>query len=354
MRSRLSRGTLLACVTALGASALGSGMAPGTGAAASEAARVAPRPAAILNEGAAAAKGGEAPARPSEAPAAETPAKPAVEAVETGRAPASPAAAPSTIVVAPVKQPLPESQPPVAAEHEQPAQPAPEKPASETKAVATPPPPPPAPTLVAEIDLTRQRMMVSEGGRIKYSWPISSGRAGYLTPTGSFRPSWMAKMWYSKQYDDAPMPHAVFFNKGIAVHGTHATGLLGRPASHGCVRLSPSNAATFYALVNRHTKARTRIKVTGKTPTTAVAQRREPRGSARDRYASAPPPRQARPYPPPRVYAPPRYSYNDYARGGGFTPGPRFVYPGDPIPHGYRAGRPLYRPYGGPRVYYVD
>lgn len=132
---------------------------------------------------------------------------------------------------------------------------------------------PPAPSLLVDIDLTRQRMTVQAGGKPLHSWAISSGRHGFLTPRGSFRPQWAAKMWYSRKYDDAPMPHAVFFNGGVAVHATGATGLLGSPASHGCVRLAPGNAATFYNLVYKHGFKATRIVVHGNTPAAAVARR---------------------------------------------------------------------------------
>ena len=106
-------------------------------------------------------------------------------------------------------------------------------------------------------------MTVSEDGVAKYTWAISSARAGYRTPTGTFKPTWMSKMWYTRQYDMAPMPHAVFFSGGVAIHATQATGMLGNPASHGCVRLAPRNAAAFYALVNKHGKDLTRIAVHG-------------------------------------------------------------------------------------------
>jgi lipoprotein-anchoring transpeptidase ErfK/SrfK len=135
--------------------------------------------------------------------------------------------------------------------------------APEVVIAAEPPPPPPTPTLLVDIDLSTQRMTVSENGAAKYTWAISSARAGYRTPTGSFKPTWMSKMWYSRQYDMAPMPHAVFFSGGVAIHATYATGMLGNPASHGCVRLAPKNAATFYSLVNKHTKDLTRIAVHG-------------------------------------------------------------------------------------------
>ncbi len=136
---------------------------------------------------------------------------------------------------------------------------------------------PPPPSLVARINLSTQRMEVQIDGHTAHSWPISSGRAGYLTPTGKFGIQRMHKMWYSRKYDDAPMPHAVFFNGGIAVHGTSSVGMLGRPASHGCIRLAPKNAAQFYALINKHGRASTRIEVHGSTPKRAYAERKSKR-----------------------------------------------------------------------------
>lgn len=158
------------------------------------------------------------------------------------------------------------------------------KPEAATTEAAAAPPPPPAPTLLIDIDLTSQRMSVTENGTQKHTWPISSARAGYRTPAGTFKPQWMSKMWYSRQYDYSPMPHAIFFSGGTAIHATYATGALGRPASHGCVRLAPGNAATIFKLVNKHGKDLTRITVHG-TPRyrePAVAGRRDSR-----RYASA-------------------------------------------------------------------
>jgi lipoprotein-anchoring transpeptidase ErfK/SrfK len=131
-------------------------------------------------------------------------------------------------------------------------------------------PPKPATTLVANVDLSKQQLTVLVNGKVRHQWPISSGRAEFPTPVGSFRPEWMAKMWYSKKYDDAPMPHAVFFKNGAAIHATNATGMLGRPASHGCVRLAPANAAQFYALVQSHGMVHSKIAVFG-TPKFAPA-----------------------------------------------------------------------------------
>ncbi len=135
------------------------------------------------------------------------------------------------------------------------------------EAAAPPAKPKPLPTtLVARIDLTSQTMTVKAGGKTIHTWKVSTGAPGYATPAGNFRPSWMAKDWRSRQYDDAPMPYSVFFNRGIAVHGTTNPGSLGRAASHGCVRLTTSNAGKFFKLVQRHGMAPTRIVVHGRQP----------------------------------------------------------------------------------------
>lgn len=138
------------------------------------------------------------------------------------------------------------------------------KSAPSVAAKAAPKPRPLPPTLTASIDLSRQTMTVSIDGEQRYRWPISSGTSRYPTPTGNFMPQRTAKMWYSKQYDNAPMPNAVFINGGVAVHGTFQTAALGSPASHGCIRLSPANAKTFYSLVERHSIYRTRVSVRGR------------------------------------------------------------------------------------------
>ena len=120
-----------------------------------------------------------------------------------------------------------------------------------------------APTLTAKIDLASQSMTVYEDGVAKYSWPISSGTAGHPTPRGTFHPQWTAKMWYSRKYDNAPMPNAVFINGGVAIHGTPHVGRLGSPASHGCIRLAPGNAKAFYNLVHKHGLKKVRVSVVG-------------------------------------------------------------------------------------------
>lgn len=155
-------------------------------------------------------------------------------------------------------------------------------------AAAKPAEPPalPAPTLRILVDLGAQQVMLAEHGTTLHTWPISSGRAGYATPAGSFHPQWSSRMWYSRKYDMAPMPYAVFFNGGIAFHATAATHLLGRPASHGCIRLAPANARLLYGLIHRHGYTATEISVAG----TALA------GSQPTRPAVAEP-RKGRRYP---------------------------------------------------------
>lgn len=118
-----------------------------------------------------------------------------------------------------------------------------------------------AASLVAHVSISNQTMTVSQYGRVIYTWKVSTARAGYVTPRGSWKPKRMHKMWYSRKYDMSPMPYSVFYNGGYAVHGTGAVKQLGRPASHGCVRLATGNAATFYSLVRQIGPANTRIVV---------------------------------------------------------------------------------------------
>jgi lipoprotein-anchoring transpeptidase ErfK/SrfK len=112
------------------------------------------------------------------------------------------------------------------------------------------------------IDISTQTMAVRVNGWPYGYWRVSTARAGYYTPRGTFGVTRTAKIWYSKKYDNAPMPNSVFFHGGFAIHGTGHIGALGRPASHGCVRLHPANAAAFYSLVQEYGPRRTRITLT--------------------------------------------------------------------------------------------
>ena len=115
--------------------------------------------------------------------------------------------------------------------------------------------------VVVQIDKSSQRMSVSVNGAPRFTWPVSTGRRGYGTPSGTFHPQMMARRWYSKKYYNSPMPHSIFFYYGYAIHGTNDLGRLGGPASHGCVRLHPSHAAMLYALVERNGRGNTRIEI---------------------------------------------------------------------------------------------
>ena len=115
--------------------------------------------------------------------------------------------------------------------------------------------------IVAKIDISSQRMYVYKNGRRLYTWRVSTGRGRYRTPTGSYRPTIMKRMHYSSKYNNSPMPYSIFFRGGYAVHGTNHIRRLGRPASHGCVRLHPRNAATLYHLVKRNGRRNARIVI---------------------------------------------------------------------------------------------
>ena len=110
-------------------------------------------------------------------------------------------------------------------------------------------------------NLSTQTMTVSVNGRVKHRWPVSSGKKGYTTPTGTYRPGRMYREYYSRKYDGSPMPHSIFFRGGYAIHGTGYTRSLGRRASHGCIRLHPSNARALYDLIRAHGKSNTRISI---------------------------------------------------------------------------------------------
>jgi hypothetical protein len=115
--------------------------------------------------------------------------------------------------------------------------------------------------VVVHIDKYSQRMDVSIDGYPRYRWPVSTGRGGYGTPSGIFRPQMMARRWFSRKYYNSPMPHSIFFYHGFAIHGTYELSRLGGPASHGCVRLHPSHAAALFSLIERDGRSNTRIVI---------------------------------------------------------------------------------------------
>jgi len=124
----------------------------------------------------------------------------------------------------------------------------------------------PKSTILIDIDKSTQEMTVFVDGVQQYSWPVSTGIRGYSTPSGTYTASSMNEIWYSKQWDNAPMPNAIFFTKkGHAIHGTLDEKRLGNAASHGCVRLSRANAKTLYTLVKATGLENTQVVLSGTT-----------------------------------------------------------------------------------------
>lgn len=182
--------------------------------------------------------------------------------------------------------------------------------------------------ILISIDKSTQRMTVTEDGARLYTWPVSTGAHGYDTPSGEFKPFRMEAEHFSREWDDAPMPHSIFFTMhGHAIHGSSHNSI-GRPASHGCVRITPENAAVLFALVKQEGMAHTRVVLSGEipnAPATPVARRVPRTVVVDDDYAGMAPPRPrysaASPgwreyrgidrdvydqlYVPPRYYAPP-------------------------------------------------
>ncbi len=116
--------------------------------------------------------------------------------------------------------------------------------------------------IVVQIDKSSQRMSVSVDGVPRYTWAVSTGRRGYGTPSGTFHPQMMARSWFSRRYYNSPMPHSIFFYGGFAIHGSYEISRLGGPASHGCVRLHPANAAVLFGLIQHNGGPRsTRIEI---------------------------------------------------------------------------------------------
>gem|GEM_PF-159367 len=247
------------------------------------------------------------------------------------------------------------------------------------------------------IDKDNQQMTVAVDGVARYHWPVSTGIPSRETPNGTFRAFRMEEDHYSKEFDDAPMPHSIFFTKiGHAIHGTDSVGRLGTPASHGCVRLSRDNASTLYALVEKEGVLNTTVTLTGSAqvalarnprPRNGTAVARAPQGQGYDQqqqqYSAAgdpvvltPQPRvypaQPRPddgyiypadgsstdqrYPAPpssrprRVYDAQAYGQQGYGQQGNYGQQQYYGNQGyAPAPQGYYQPRPAYQQ---PRGYY--
>ncbi len=115
--------------------------------------------------------------------------------------------------------------------------------------------------VAVRIELSRQTMDVTVDGAPFASWPVSTARRGYRTPVGTYAPYSLERMHYSRLYDDTPMPYSIFFHTGYAIHGTYDTRNLGRPVSHGCIRLRPDHARSLFELIQTQGRQSTTIEI---------------------------------------------------------------------------------------------
>ncbi len=145
--------------------------------------------------------------------------------------------------------------------------------------------------VLISVNKNTQQMSVSVDGVPRYRFAVSTGRAGYGTPNGTYHPQRLAASWFSKLYYNSPMPHSIFFHGGFAIHGSYEINRLGGPASHGCIRLHPANAAALFGLVQSEGMAATTIVVSGSNPVRASRPTQSPRRygawerpSSEDRY----------------------------------------------------------------------
>lgn len=106
----------------------------------------------------------------------------------------------------------------------------------------------PASALEIIVSKKHQEMIVIDENKI-YQWKVSTGKKGFETPKGQWKPYLVKRMHYSRQYNGAEMPYSIFFYKGYAIHATKEINRLGRPASHGCVRLSLDKAEQLFKMI---------------------------------------------------------------------------------------------------------
>jgi hypothetical protein len=195
------------------------------------------------------------------------------------------------------------------------------------------------------IDKSSQTMTVSVDGTERYSWPVSTGRPGYETPSGTFKPNRMDADHFSQEWDNAPMPHSIFFDMhGHAVHGFFDVKHLGLPVSHGCVRLAPPNATILFELVKAEGMANTSVTVSGRTPGgngQEIARRSPDQETVYSGYGQQPSYGQQQPY-----NGQSDYNQSGYTQYGQSQNG----FPPQPPPYGYN--RPTYNQSYGGQPYY--
>lgn len=118
-----------------------------------------------------------------------------------------------------------------------------------------------ATAIVARVSVSTQTMHVYLDGQLRYEWPVSTARAGKITPRGEWSPQWLSRWHRSSRYNNAPMPFAIFYDGDYAIHATDAISRLGRPASAGCVRLHPDNASLLFSMVQEQGMENMRVVV---------------------------------------------------------------------------------------------
>lgn len=118
-------------------------------------------------------------------------------------------------------------------------------------------------TVSVVVSISTQSMSVTDDkSGADYRWKVSTAKRGYRTPIGTFHPISMEKMHYSSLYENSPMPHSVFFHGNFAIHGTEYVKRLGKPASHGCVRLDPRNAKRLFEMIQQAGMTNVTIEIT--------------------------------------------------------------------------------------------
>jgi hypothetical protein len=195
------------------------------------------------------------------------------------------------------------------------------------------------------IDKSTQQISVIQNGRLLYVWPVSTGQDRFSTPSGVYAPERLERTWFSRAYYNSPMPHAIFFHQGFAIHGSYDIARLGGPASHGCVRLHPQDAALLYGMVEQEGPGNTTIVVGGGgSPNPMPARYRDPDEPLQPPYRGEGPARGAYPSGPPM----PPYRGEGPARGAYPSGPPMPPYRGDGAiaRGGYPSGPPM-PPYRG-------
>jgi len=115
--------------------------------------------------------------------------------------------------------------------------------------------------LVAKVDVSEQKMRVYRNGKQIYTWRVSTARKGKRTPRGRWSAKWLSRHHKSSLYNNAPMPHSIFFAGNYAIHGTNQISRLGRPASAGCVRLHPDHARILFNMTRKVGRSNMRVEI---------------------------------------------------------------------------------------------